>query len=195
MRKVGRIVLVVILAAVAIRLFMFGMQMMFAESDRGALPMFCTAGLAGFGAIVFARGLRASQAPNGETMNVRRGALLKFLLIAGIPGALCAITWSLLLFEVMPLTDQFYPYISFPFGPPTLIAMTLVRAVSDTQIAKLVITWLVSLAYFWAIAIPAGQLSGLLPARASKITLWGIQVALVSLHLLWGYGFWQILKA
>jgi hypothetical protein len=103
--------------------------------------------------------------------------------------------WVLIGFEVIPLKDQFYPYVSYTFGAPMLISTILGRLISEARSIQFIFVTVVSLVYFWAIAIPSGQLYGLLPKRASVKTLWIIQYILAVLHLLWGFGFWQVLKA
>lgn len=157
--------------------------------------MLSTGAFAVFGALYWARRIRTSELPADESTKPSRRGIVKYLACAGVPGVVCAAVWILIGLEIIPLKDQYYPYVSYPFGPPILIATILGRWISEARVFQFVFVAAVSLVYFWAVAIPAGQLSGLLPRRASTKTLWIIQYILAVLHLLWGFGFWQVLKA
>ncbi len=206
MHTLGKIVLVVLFATIAVLCFRQGTLALSNLSDPGisrdadtrfnmkvGLLMFLSSGaFAAFGALYWMRRIWPSKAAVPELSNQSKRSIKRYLAFASIPGAAC-VTFTVLVFtETVNLTDDFYPII-IPFGAPALLAMGLTN--SELGILQLTVIAIVSFGYCWAIGIPTGQLAGLLPSRASRGLLWMIQLALVTLHLWWGWGVLQMTKA
>ncbi len=118
--------------------------------------------------------------------------ILKYLIYAAIPGAICTGSRVLVQAEMFKLSDGIGSMVAVLFGGPFFIAG---QKILDVGLGPMVTTGGVSLVYFWLLFIPLGKLAGLLPAKSPRAKLLTTQYVIGTLHLLWGITFALLMRA